>query len=526
MVSETLGVGMARALRAHGVTTVFGIPGVHNVELYRGLETAGITHILARHEQGAGFMADGYARATGKPGVAFVITGPGLTNIMTPMGQAYSDSVPMLVVSSCLPKVAEISGQLHEMRDQSGAAATVCDWSIEVEDGPAAFEALNQAFAEFPSARARPKHISVPIDILGGPGARIPAPLTVPTKPQATPEQLTDLVARLEGAEKPLFIFGGGAVEASEAANQLVQKTKAAVFTTFAGRGVIDPDYPLLFGSTLSKPDGAAMVGQADLVVVVGSEMAQVDLWRNQLGHRAQMVRIDIDPVVLSDQHGADVKILADATPLLAALNDQLAAGQSEWRSSAAAESRAQFRAQADADRPGILPYVDTMQAVLPADALIYSDMTQFAYVAKETYQMAQTKCWHHPFGFGTLGYAMPAAIGGKIGCPDRDVVAIAGDSGFQYTLSQLGLAAELSLCLPIVLWDNGKLGEIEDCMIRAQIAPNAVVAKNPDFHLLARAYGVGYDRPSTPAEFQTALRAALKTERPTIIHLSPNGAT
>lgn len=525
MANQTLGVALAKALKDRGVTTVFGIPGVHNVELYRGLETSGLTHFLARHEQGAGFMADGYARATSKPGVAFVITGPGLTNIMTPMGQAYSDSVPMLVISSCLPKVAMVPGQLHQMRDQVGAAATVCDWSVQVDDANGAFAAVNRAFAEFSGQRARPKHISIPIDVLGAASGEIPNALPVPPLPRAQNDEIQSVVQRLVQAKKPVFIFGGGACGATKAARDLVSKTNAVVFTTYAGRGVIEPEYPLLLGATLARAECIAVLAQSDLVVVVGSELAQVDLWRDHLGHGCDLVRVDIDPSVLNDQHGADIKILADSHTFLADLNGAVETGTSNWDPTAVAQKRAAFRAQTDANRPGILAYIDAMAATLNDDALIYSDMTQFAYVGKETYPAKRTGCWHHPYGFGTLGYALPAAIGGKIGRPDRQVVAIAGDSGFQYTISELGLAAERSLCLPIILWDNGKLGEIEDAMVRAQIAPNAVVAKNPDFRLLASAYGVGYARPETPAAFKSALSTALAGNGPTIIHLSPNGA-
>jgi 5-guanidino-2-oxopentanoate decarboxylase len=165
MTQRTLGAQLSHGLKARGFDTIFGIPGVHNVELYRGIEEAGITHILARHEQGAGFMADGYARASGKPGVAFIITGPGLTNIMTPMGQGYSDSVAMLVVSSCLP-VGDMPGRLHQMRDQLGAVGAVCDWSELAGDGDTAFGLVDRALDEFASCRARPKHISIPLDAL------------------------------------------------------------------------------------------------------------------------------------------------------------------------------------------------------------------------------------------------------------------------------------------------------------------------------------------------------------------------
>ena len=162
-MKRPLGAQISHMLKDRGVDVIFGIPGVHNQEMYRGIEEAGITHVLARHEQGAGFMADGYARASGKPGVAYVITGPGLCNIMTPMGQAYSDSVSMLVLSSCLDETAARKGQLHQMKDQEGAAATVCDWSHTAHTAQAAYGLIERAFEEFETQRPRPKHIQVPI---------------------------------------------------------------------------------------------------------------------------------------------------------------------------------------------------------------------------------------------------------------------------------------------------------------------------------------------------------------------------
>ena len=156
--TRPLGAQISHMLKNRGVDVIFGIPGVHNQEMYRGIEEAGIRHILARHEQGAGFMADGYARATGKPGVAYVITGPGVWNIMTPMGQAYSDSVPVLVLSSCLDETGSRQGQLHQMKDQEAAAGTVCDWSHTAQTPQAAYGLIERAFEEFEINRPRSKH--------------------------------------------------------------------------------------------------------------------------------------------------------------------------------------------------------------------------------------------------------------------------------------------------------------------------------------------------------------------------------
>ena len=182
-MERPLGAQISHMLKNRGVSHVFGIPGVHNQEMYRGIEEAGLIHVLARHEQGAGFMADGYARATGNPGVAYVITGPGVCNIMTPMGQAFSDSVPLLVISSCLDETVATRGQLHQMKDQRAAAGTVCDWSEEARTAEAAYALIDRALSEFGSSRQRTKHIQVPISVLeavahGAPEAPCPVSRT------------------------------------------------------------------------------------------------------------------------------------------------------------------------------------------------------------------------------------------------------------------------------------------------------------------------------------------------------------
>ena len=234
MTQRPLGAQVSHMLKDRGVDVIFGIPGVHNQEMYRGIEEAGITHVLARHEQGAGFMADGYARATGKPGVAYVITGPGLCNIMTPMGQAYSDSVPMLVISSCLDETAAKRGQLHQMKDQEGAARTVCDWSETARSAEAVYGLIDRAFTEFQIARERPKHITIPIAQLEAVAGNRQTKGRIgcfDLRPPQDPD-VARFVDRLTSARKPLFVFGGGATGAMQAIRRILQKVPAAAFTT------------------------------------------------------------------------------------------------------------------------------------------------------------------------------------------------------------------------------------------------------------------------------------------------------
>jgi 5-guanidino-2-oxopentanoate decarboxylase len=524
-MKKPLGVQISHALKKQGVEVIFGIPGVHNVELYRGIEEAGLKHILTRHEQGAGFMADGYSRATGKPGVAFVITGPGLCNIMTPMGQAYSDSIPMLVISSCLNPgdLTTEGGRLHEMRDQEAAAGTVCDWSKTALDSNNAYQLLDRAFFEFISARPRPKHIQVPISVLGELAKPSLNPIKINRNNLDQPHLHEKIANELELARRVIVIVGGGCVNASSELRFLIEKTGAASFSTYAGRGVINDDNKLYFGATLARADSLHDFAKADLVLAIGTTLSEVDLWRNELGHNCNLIRIDIDPSQLCDQHKSDLTIMADAKTFIAGINSKLKGDtiNSDWDEKYIKNRRAAFRKQADSDRPGIVPLVDALHEVLNEDTLIYSDMTQFAYVAKEIYPMTKPSKWHHPFGFGTLGYALPAAIGGKIGDQNQSVVAIMGDYGFHYTMQELGVAVEHKLGIPIIIWDNEKLKEIEDSMIESQIAPNAVIAKNPNFCKLAEAFGAHSSRPNSIEEFKSVVELALSADLPTVIHLT-----
>jgi acetolactate synthase-1/2/3 large subunit/5-guanidino-2-oxopentanoate decarboxylase len=383
-------------LKARGVDTIFGIPGVHNIEMYRGIEEAGITHVLARHEQGAGFMADGYARASGKPGVAYVITGPGLCNIMTPMGQAYSDSVSMLVLSSCLDEVAAKKGQLHQMLNQEAAAATVCDWSHTALTADAAYTLIDRALTEFETTHPRPKHIQIPIAVLGAEAEAAPAARPALTINNTCAPDLTTVAEALKSARLPLFVFGGGAAKPAlqSAVNQLLINTGAA-------RGLVFPDYPLNFGAYLAKPGSADIFAKADLVIAIGTELAEVDLWRDTLGHSCPMIRVDIDPESLSDMHKATQAIQCDSGAFINTLLSLCDTPQTtDWKTTEITDARARWRAETDAARPGIVAIIDTLRAALPDDTMIYSDMTQIAYVGKEVWDMTRPQPLAPPVRF------------------------------------------------------------------------------------------------------------------------------
>ncbi len=327
MAAMTVGQALVAGLRARGVDTVFGIPGVHTIELYRGLAGSGMRHVTPRHEGGAAFMADGYARATGRPGVAFVITGPGLTNALTPMGQAREDSIPILVVSAVNP-VGTFGlghGYLHELPDQQAMAAQVAVRSLRIGRAEEIGPALDAAWAVFKGGRPGPVHIEVPRDVMGWP-ADGPVEGADVGPPDVETATLDAAVARIDGAKRVVIVAGGGAVRAGAQVAALAARIDAPVVQTVNGRGV-------MFGQALSVPCSPslnavrALLAGADCVVAVGTEIGQTDFDMYATGTMPALpglIRIDIDAGAVAARDCA-VGIVGDAADVVARLTARVA---------------------------------------------------------------------------------------------------------------------------------------------------------------------------------------------------------
>ena len=521
----TVGRYLVETLAANGIDTVFGIPGVHNIELYRGLELARTRHVLARHEQNAGFAADGYARASGRPAAAFVISGPGLTNILTALGQAYSDSVPLLVIAST-PVRASLGrhwGVLHELPDQRALAAGATAFAATAHSAAELRQQLHEAFAALRAPRPRPAYVGVPLDLLAEDTSlaverfAFPAPAAA-----AAPAQLAAASRLLEAAQRPLVIAGGGARGAGAAIRHLVESLDGYLVTTAAGKGLIAESHPANLGASLPYRVTQELVAAADVVVAAGTEVSETDVYTTtRLALGGQLIRIDVDERKLQDQFAATYPIRGDATAVLGELAAVVTA-RSGWRSSAgsAAGFRARLEAGLDAGSRARLLALQALRAALPADAAVFSDMTQIAYLGNYAFTADRPGLWFHPSGYGALGYALPAAIGAKLAQPARTIAALAGDYGLQFTLQELISAVELDLTLPVIVWNNEALGQIRDDMQAAGIAPIGVVGRNPDFVALAAAYGAAGARVRDPRQLTEAVRSALLRTGPTLIEV------
>nr|WP_327213322.1 thiamine pyrophosphate-binding protein [Pseudomonas aeruginosa] len=521
----TAGQALVRLLANYGVDTVFGIPGVHTLELYRGLPGSGIRHVLTRHEQGAGFMADGYARVSGKPGVCFVITGPGVTNVATAIGQAYADSVPLLVISSVnhSASLGKGWGCLHETQDQRAMTAPITAFSALALSPEQLPELIARAYAVFDSERPRPVHISIPLDVLAAPVAHDWSAAVARRPGRGVPcsEALRAAAERLAAARRPMLIAGGGALAAGEALAALSERLAAPLFTSVAGKGLLPPTRQL----NRRQPVRSAGLG----------DDAEADLrWRWALrwltptsGATAcccpAKIRVDIDSAQVQRFYPSAVALRGDARQTLEALLVRL---PQEARDAAPAAARvARLRAEIRAAHAPLQALhqaiLDRIAAALPADAFVSTDMTQLAYTGNYAFASRAPRSWLHPTGYGTLGYGLPAGIGAKLGAPQRPGLVLVGDGGFLYTAQELATASEeLDSPLVVLLWNNDALGQIRDDMLGLDIEPVGVLPRNPDFALLGRAYGCAVRQPQDLDELERDLRAGFGQPGVTLIEL------
>ena len=518
------GEATMQLLRDYGVDTVFGIPGFHTLELYRGLAQSGIRHILTRNEQGAGFLAERYARASGRPGVGVTISGPGVTNASTAVGQAYADSVPLLLLSSTneSASLGKGWGCLHETADQQRLTEPITAFSrtaLAPEDVP---ELLGQAFGSFAAGRPRPVHVAVPLDVLEAPVAGRWAARVLPARPLAPREAIRAAAALLADAQRPVLIVGGGAVTGGSAVTALAEWLDASVIATNAGKGVVPDSHPLSLGGGLIRQAVRDHLAEADVILALGTELAPTDSFVPRLPIGGRLIRVDIDPRKLNDACPAEAGILGDAAEaaaaLLAVLEESVGAPrQGGGRARVAAVRRRMLEGLSPVERQHKAVW-DALRAVLPPEAIIWGDISRIVYTGSAVMPVDLPRRWVYPAGFGALGCAVPSAIGARIACPDTPVVAVAGDGGFMFTVQELMTAAELRLPIPVVIWNDEGYGMIRAGMDAAGMARTADSPLTPNFARLAEGLGCHFARPKTAESVQAAVTAALTADAPTLI--------
>lgn len=520
----TCGEMLVKLLENYAVETVFGIPGVHTVELYRGLAKSKLNHITPRHEQGAGFMADGYARATGKPGTCFIITGPGMTNILTAMGQALQDSIPMLVISSVnnTSQLGMGEGFLHELPNQNNLVSQVSRFSHRVTHIDQLPKVLARAFAVFNSARPGPVHIELPLDIITADASNLDIqPFAIPDAPTASQKSILAAVELLKNAQYPLIAIGGGAVNASAEVIALAEKLNAPVINTVNAKGVIPYGHSLAVGGSSSSAAIRQELLTADVVLAVGTEFAETDYDFFGIGPitiAGKLIRIDIDIDQLSRNHKPQLAICGDAAYALAAIAESL---PNQIKSTKGIERVQTLRKQLRADAcPKYDAFFATLNDALP-EVVIVGDSTQPTYHAWVHYEtQGPRRYFHSASGYGTLGYAIPAAVGAKLGCPNKSVVALIGDGAAQFSIAELASAVEAQVSVTFLIWNNNGYGEISRFMDDASVARVGVDIYTPDFIKIADGFGCATAKPHNIEQLKIALLTANNHQGPTVIEV------
>jgi len=514
------GEAIVDALVRNGVDTAFGIPGVQLDPLFAALHDAQnqIRVIHTRHEQGAGYMALGYAQATGRVGTAIVVPGPGLLNASAAISTGYALNAKMMCVVGQIPSalIGRGTGQLHELPDQLAIARGLTKFAARMDTPGDAPATIAEAFRQLHTGRPRPVHVEMAMDIMKAEGEVTPLDAPESYERAAPDPDLVAAAAKLLGeAKNPLIFAGGGAVDAGVALQALAETLQAPVVMSRGALGALDSRHPL----ALTPPHGPVLWKDADVVLGVGTRLVpMVPAWGTDDG--LKFIRLDIDAEEMSRSHTPDVAIQADASLGLAALCDAVP-GYNATRADRTDEIlalKAELQREFDRLDPQV-PILGAIRRALPEDGIFVEELTQPGYVARMAFPVYRPRTYINPGYQGTLGYASPTAMGAKVGMPDRKVLAISGDGGFLFNVQELATAAQHGIDIVLVVFNDGAFGNVK--RFQQQMFDGkelAVELKNPDFMKLADAFGVQGFRVKTPAELERAIGEGFATPGPTLI--------
>lgn len=515
------GEAVTESLLNHGVDTVFGIPGVQLDPLFDAFygQRNRLRVVHTRHEQGAAFMASGYAQSTGRTGVFAVVPGPGLLNAMAAVSTAAACNLPVLGITGQIPsgQIGMGLGVAHELRDQLAMSGGVVQWARRAEHPAEVGPILADAFAHMHGPRNRPAIFEMAPDQFSSRALAGAARVGARFEHLIDAEQIDRAAALMAKAERPAILVGGGAMDATAELTALAERWRAPVIATNNGCGAIDASHGLAYGMLA----GQRIWPKADVVLAVGTRtLAPTLSWGG--ADDLRIVRIDADPVQLTKPASPDVGIVASAKDGLAALLDAIPAASSRGGFLAACQTVGD---EVQGDLAALEPqasYARAMREVMPDDAILAVDVTQMAtFVRYGGFAFHRPRTLLAPGFQATLGYAVPAALGASVAHPDRKVVAICGDGGFMFTVQELATAVHHKIPVVIVVFDNGAYGNVKTIQANQFGGRHiAVDLTNPDFAAMARSYGMIGETAETPEAFRQAFDRCLAADAPALIHV------
>ena len=510
------------SLIAHGIDTMYALPGVHNDHLFDALFKASdaIRVVHSRHEQGAAYMALGAALATNKPQPYAVVPGPGLLNTGAALLTAYSMNAPVLALIGQIPD-ADIGrgvGHLHEIRDQAGIIARLVDFTDRMRGPDTAFELVAQALRSMGTGRPGPAALECAIDVWGRTGSVIPVPPSPAADVAIDEDALVAAAKRLGAAKRPMIVCGGGAQGAAAEITELSAMLQAPLLGYRRGRGVLDSRDPL----SVTLPLGHELWAQADVVLAVGTRLLmQLRQWG--IDENLAVIRVDADPMEPARLRNPEVALIGDAQPILRRLVDSIGAYniRRSARSDEMQERQSVWTKRLSKLGPQ-LGYLAAIRAELPEDGILVDEVTQVGFAARLAFPVYRPRSFLSPGYQDNLGWGFATALGVQDARRDVPVVAISGDGGFLYTANEMATAVRHRIPLTVVVFADGAFGNVS--RIQQEQFGNRLIAcdlSNPDFVRFAESFGAAAERARNPNELRAALRRAIsRRDGPTLIEV------
>jgi acetolactate synthase-1/2/3 large subunit len=520
MTSMTGGEALVSGLVAHGVNTVFGLPGAQIYGLFDAFHQAQLKVIGARHEQACGYMAYGYARSSGRPGVFSVVPGPGVLNAGAALLTAFGSNEPVLCLTGQVPTqfLGKGRGHLHEMPDQLATLRTFVKWADRIEYPDHAPTAVSRAFQEMMSGRRGPAALEMPWDVFTQRVTTGAAkPLDPFPAPQADGERIKEAAALIAASKAPMIFVGAGAIEARAEILALADMIDAPVVAFRSGRGIVSNAHEL--GLTMAA--AYKLWPTTDLMIGIGTrlELPTMSRWPFR-PEGLKSIRIDIDPVEIR-RVPPDVAVIADAK---AATSDLIKAvarvdiRKTQGRRAAIRDATAAALVEIQEVQPQ-MAYLNILREVLPQDGIVTDELSQVGFASWYGFPIYQPRTFITSGYQGTLGSGFPTALGAKVANPDKPVVAITGDGGFMFAVQELATAVQFNIGVVTLVFNNNAYGNVRRDQI--QRFEGRVVASdlvNPDFVKLAESFGVAASRVTAPDHFRTHLEKALAHGGPYLI--------
>ncbi|MEV6876976.1 thiamine pyrophosphate-binding protein [Amycolatopsis sp. NPDC051128] len=510
------------ALESLGTEIVFGLPGVHNLPLWEALAETGIKVVGVRHEQTAGYAADGYARATGKLGVALVTTGPGAANTLGAVGEAMASAAPVLVIATDIPSTLRrpgvVRGVLHETSDQQAMFAPVTKGGFTVRAADQIGTTVHRAARLALQPQSGPVYLGVPTDYLREtvPHRRPPAPHR---KPDGDVPDLARAEALLSDANHPLIWAGGGALRsgAGDAIGALAEKIAAPVITTFGARGLLPLDHPCLAPNPVHTPEVGELWDEADVVLAIGTDFDGLMTQNWLMPKPPTLIAVNVDADDAAKNYPPDLTLVGDARAIVERLLPKERPGLDDITLRLAGIGR-RVRQRIRDEEPQAYDFLSTLEEVLPTDAVLVSDMCVAGYWVGGFHRVRAPRKLAYPMGWGTLGYGFPASLGAAAAGAGR-AICITGDGGFLYACGDLATLAQEQLPVTVVLVDDGGYGMLRYDQEREGLPRRGVDWDSPDFVGLARSFGVHADRVSGFGRaFRRLLGEFVESDEPNVL--------